>query len=1157
MKSKTKSEGRLKKRLIVRWIGLSAAMLIVSTFLFSSSAMMHTIETVWKGNTKQQAELASPQAGRPDILWMRGGHAGSNINISRSANGQILATSGDESTVKIWRSSDDLLLRTINSASGNIGLSPDGTLIAIAAQEVKIFKVSDGNLLLTIPSVVSQNQRVGGVAISSDNQYIATVADNVNEGKMFRISNGSLVHDFGANGFGYGSVAFSADNQLIAMGHTSGNPKIFSVATGSLVRTGGDFGYLSLTFSPDGQYLAGASGVGPRVFRVSDGSVVGLASNASTPYGSTVAFSPDGQYLAGGVDGSTVKLWQISGSAIWTFLRQFQAEPTNAGNSATNVARVSFNATNQLITTQTSIKVWNPDNGSFIRNVSQFNGSIRSLAFTADGQNVAVAATNSAVNSLYLLNKISGSPVVNFPQSVGLGIYQMGLTADSQRLVTIDDSNNHHYVKIWNATDGSLIRNTDFSNNGSLSLAVSPDNQSYVISGYGNGVGGATQYSINDGTVIKVINSNNSCNEKTLTISPDGQTLATMRTTCSNGENGLTFYRMSDGAIIQRIGPNPVPAGSLRSGTFSPDGLTFAATVEYSPADDPKPVYLFRISDGARIRQFDGNQATADQVAFSPDGLAIASTGLDHTVRFWRVSDATLLQTYNNETIFKGSGGFVAFSPIKFSPDGSRFAYGRSDATVVMAANPLNSISVSISSSLSSHKNTTLTVPINVEDTSNKEIISYDFHVTYDPNVFTPETTVFDKTGTLSSSFEVNVNSSTPGTLIVSGYGSNALSGSGTLLNLKFNTIGDVPSCSALNFTAFQFNEGNPPSATSNGQACATAGTISGAVVYGLSTTAVSVPNVTITAAGTPSVNTTTAANGSYTLTGLGAGAYTVTPSKTGEVNDAVSALDASLVAQHVIELTTLNASKQTAADVSGNGTITSFDAGLIARFSVDLPDTEQAGVWKFTPVNRTYPNLETDQTNQNYTAILMGDVTGNWTPIQQQQQKFFADEAAELDEGNSIQVGFGKTKSAPGGELIVPVVVSNLSSKGIYSFEFEFEFDADVLSLEQTADVTQLLKVDETISHQFSFAVNPLEKGKVKVSAYGVTALEGEGILLSLKFTSISKGSVGSELKWTRFRFNEGEQKIQLKDGLIKIGKKPETRFRLTREVSDERQEN
>lgn len=124
----------------------------------------------------------------------------------------------------------------------------------------------------------------------------------------------------------------------------------------------------------------------------------------------------------------------------------------------------------------------------------------------------------------------------------------------------------------------------------------------------------------------------------------------------------------------------------------------------------------------------------------------------------------------------------------------------------------------------------------------------------------------------------------------------------------------------------------------------------------------------------------TTDAMGIYGLIGLPFGAYTVTPTKTGDVNS-ISSLDASLVARASAGLTALTANQIIAADVSNNGTISSTDASLIARTASLIANPGIAGTWKFSPASRSYPNLISNQTAQNFDAILMGEVTGNWTP--------------------------------------------------------------------------------------------------------------------------------------------------------------------------------
>ncbi len=161
---------------------------------------------------------------------------------------------------------------------------------------------------------------------------------------------------------------------------------------------------------------------------------------------------------------------------------------------------------------------------------------------------------------------------------------------------------------------------------------------------------------------------------------------------------------------------------------------------------------------------------------------------------------------------------------------------------------------------------------------------------------------------------------------------------------------------------------------------------ISGTVTYG---NAIGAPiprfvsNVTITANGSPIVSTTTGAPGptagQYSLTGFGAGSYTITPTKTGGVNN-ITSFDAAKIAQHVAGTSTLTGNQLIVADVSNNGSVSSFDAAQIARYVASSPPFGITGTWKFVPVNKVYSSITGDLTGEDYTALLMGEVSGNWT---------------------------------------------------------------------------------------------------------------------------------------------------------------------------------
>jgi Tol biopolymer transport system component len=164
---------------------------------------------------------------------------------------------------------------------------------------------------------------------------------------------------------------------------------------------------------------------------------------------------------------------------------------------------------------------------------------------------------------------------------------------------------------------------------------------------------------------------------------------------------------------------------------------------------------------------------------------------------------------------------------------------------------------------------------------------------------------------------------------------------------------------------------------------------ISGAVIYGttpINEAARFVSGVLMTPTSVPSASVNTDSDGAYLLSNLSAGQYTVTPSKSGQANG-ISVFDATLILRCVsagpvnCELT---ANQKIAADTNGDGDISPFDATLILRYIAageSNDNTGQVGNWKFDPVSRPYQPLNGNVSDSNYTAILVGEVNGSWTP--------------------------------------------------------------------------------------------------------------------------------------------------------------------------------
>ncbi|MFN0277202.1 MAG: peptidoglycan DD-metalloendopeptidase family protein [Pyrinomonadaceae bacterium] len=305
---------------------------------------------------------------------------------------------------------------------------------------------------------------------------------------------------------------------------------------------------------------------------------------------------------------------------------------------------------------------------------------------------------------------------------------------------------------------------------------------------------------------------------------------------------------------------------------------------------------------------------------------------------------------------------------------------------------------------------------------------------------------------------------------------------------------------------------------------------ISGTVTYGnarLPGPAIRfVPGVLITAAGSPTVTDTTGSSGTYLLTGFGSGSYTITPSKIGGVNSSVTSFDAALVAQFTVSAGSLDSVQQSVADVSGAGGISSFDAALIARYAVSMSGTGSTGNWKFNPASNTYTSITSRIAGNDYLALLMGDVSGNW-----RDTTSFRPAVGGNGPQRSASVNAPHLVTPTDYEVIIPVGVQGVANKGIISYEFDLRYDPTVIQPQANP-----VERTNTVSGNLSAIANMDTPGLLRVAVYGPTPLSGNGVLLNLKFIAVGAPGTISPLIWERIMFNEGEPRTMSTDGQVKL---------------------
>ena len=269
--------------------------------------------------------------------------------------------------------------------------------------------------------------------------------------------------------------------------------------------------------------------------------------------------------------------------------------------------------------------------------------------------------------------------------------------------------------------------------------------------------------------------------------------------------------------------------------------------------------------------------------------------------------------------------------------------------------------------------------------------------------------------------------------------------------------------------------------------------------------------NTVLSINGSSAHSTTSDLSGNYQISTIPSGSYTLTPAKLDETGS-ITAYDASLVLQHSAGLIQLSGYAAIAADVNQSGTISALDASYILQKAAGLISGSFPGTtsfWIFDPVSRTYSPLLANQNAQDFTAVLLGDPSGNYSPELSARTNQFSQSELML-------------KMEPGqmpGDVIVSIWLLPGEEK-VYSVEVVMDYDPSILTF---GEVTYSL---EGGSWMRAFRDN--QSGVVQVAFAGTQPLIDPTKLLSVSLHP-SQHSVPFTLKFLSGQFNEGEQPILL----------------------------
>jgi len=318
---------------------------------------------------------------------------------------------------------------------------------------------------------------------------------------------------------------------------------------------------------------------------------------------------------------------------------------------------------------------------------------------------------------------------------------------------------------------------------------------------------------------------------------------------------------------------------------------------------------------------------------------------------------------------------------------------------------------------------------------------------------------------------------------------------------------------------------------------CGIGGTLRYYRAAGNEPSATPVPGVGIDANADGLAEATTGADGQYALPGL-AGTVTLTTlglygtPRAANHNDAISSFDAALIAQAVVALTSLSPQQRIAADVTGNGEVTAFDAAHVAQFSVMLRDhfdvaTATGSDWRFLRCDSYVDPFDQDcgtprfehaplqgPATDDFYAVLYGDVSGNWAPAPasgalgagaagEEARAVLRDRAQVSRLRTGVLGSAAAYRTDRPARLVLDGVAGPLRTGERRTLEVGIRnaTGVEALDLELDYDPTRLAIVDVEragLLSPWSLAFRD-SAGTLRLAAYGPTPLAGEGPILTI----------------------------------------------------------
>jgi WD40 repeat protein/tRNA A-37 threonylcarbamoyl transferase component Bud32 len=576
---------------------------------------------------------------RADLFTFRHRISGAWVHqVAYSADGRFLVSGGGDpfqsdrgGEAVVWDADRGKLLQVLphhRYQVNAVAVSPDGRLVASVSMD-GLLRLSDrasGTALRTLPGGQSP---IRSAAFSPDGQSLATAREDGSV-QVWAVSAGPPLHTIPGHGKPPCGLAYSPDGRL-TVAEPSGRITVWDAPTGQHVSEVSvqPVPLGRVTFSADGGRLAsnGADGV-LRVWEAADGRLVRSLFGNTSPV-NDVALSPDGHQLATACADNTVRVWDVDGGRERLTLRGHEL-PVRSVCFHPNGRRLASAGNDGLV------KVWDltapPD---YVPQAAAATEGCEACAFDADSRRVYAVHLGGGFDTTEArTGLLRGNRSFDMTGKWETPASLAAFSDDGRRLAAI--KRDRMGVKVWDPAAGTELRALEAKAAPLLDVGINRDGSRVAAAGLWHRDGERIARDVLAWDVSAA------------------RPLAHVRIVPVLSPEQIVFVRYGPGAVA-----------------LSPDGrlLAFDELVrEDRPGQKPRlsvHVKVWDLEAGREWVSLAGREGPVNALAFSPDGGALASAGLDGRVLSWEVaSGQPLRRMRTSEPLYA----------LAFSPDGRLLA---------------------------------------------------------------------------------------------------------------------------------------------------------------------------------------------------------------------------------------------------------------------------------------------------------------------------------------------------------------------------------------------------------------------------------------------------------------------------------------------------